>query len=229
MSSPAQAEEVNPLFNAVLWILVLCLAVVQVFITFRGLNSQAAMDQAQIAREIARGHGFSTLMIRPAEVQQMQASGREFNLTHVADTFHPPLQPALWAAAFSLVKPWWAFDPTSAVYRLDRVIASLGAVVLLLTLLLVHGLARRLFDRTLANFTVLTLALSKPLWDVALCAGSRGLLMLLFTLAVYWLFMLMRRAANDEPAGLLLPLGLGSACAAMLMTHWMGPGCCWAW
>ena len=221
MSSPAQAEEVNPLFNAVLWILVLCLAVVQVFITFRGLNSQAAMDQAQIAREIARGHGFSTLMIRPAQVQQMQASGREFNLTHVADTFHPPLQPALWAAAFSLVKPWWAFDPTSAVYRLDRVIASLGAVVLLLTLLLVHGLARRLFDRTLANFTVLTLALSKPLWDMALCAGSRGLLMLFCTLAVYWLFMLMRRAANDEPEGLLLPLGLGSACAAMLMTHWM--------
>jgi len=36
MSSQAQAEEVNPLFNAVLWIFVLCLAVVQVFITFRG-------------------------------------------------------------------------------------------------------------------------------------------------------------------------------------------------
>ena len=220
MSSQAQAEEVNPLFNAVLWILVLCLAVVQVFITFRGLNSQQAMDQAQIAREMARGHGFSTLMVRPAQVQQMQANGREINLSRVADTFHPPLQPALWAAVFSLAKSWWAFDPTSAVYRLDRVIACLGAVCLLLTLLLVHGLARRLFDRTLANFTVLTLALSKPLWDVALCAGSRGLLMLLFTLAAYWLFMLMRRAANDEPAG-LLPLGLGLVCAAMLMTHWM--------
>jgi len=59
------------------------------------------MDQAQIAREMARGHGFSTLMIRPAQVQQLQANGREINLSRVADTFHPPLQPAIWAGIFS--------------------------------------------------------------------------------------------------------------------------------
>jgi hypothetical protein len=194
--------------------------VVHVFITFRGLSSQAAMDQAQIAREVARGHGFSTLMVRPAQVQQLQAAGREANLIQVPDTFHPPLQPALWAAAFYVAKPWWLFDPTSSVYRLDRLIACLGAVWLLLTLVLVHGMARRLFDRTLANFAVLTLALSKPLWDMALCSGSRGLLMFLFTLAIYWLLMLMRRSVHGETTG-FLPIALGLVCAAMLMAHWM--------
>jgi hypothetical protein len=58
---------------------VLCPAVVHVFIIFRGLSSQAVVDQAQIAREV--------------------------NLTQVPDTFHPPLQPALWAAAFYVAKP----------------------------------------------------------------------------------------------------------------------------
>jgi len=58
---------------------VLCPAVVHVFILFQGLSSPAVMDQAQVAREV--------------------------NLTQVPDTFHPPLQPALWAAAFYVAKP----------------------------------------------------------------------------------------------------------------------------
>ena len=83
----------------------LCPAVVHVFIIFRGLSSQAVVDQAQIVREVAWAHGFSTLIVRPAQVQQLQAAGCEVNLTQVPDTFHPPLQPALWAAAFYVAKP----------------------------------------------------------------------------------------------------------------------------
>ena len=37
-----------------------------IFANFRGLSHPKAMDQAQIAREIARGNGFSTKFIRPA-------------------------------------------------------------------------------------------------------------------------------------------------------------------
>ena len=32
---------------------------------FKGLNHERSIEQAQIAREIARGNGFSTKMIRP--------------------------------------------------------------------------------------------------------------------------------------------------------------------
>jgi hypothetical protein len=41
---------------------------------FRGLSDEKAMEQAQIAREIARGNGFSTKMIRPAALWQFESN-----------------------------------------------------------------------------------------------------------------------------------------------------------
>ncbi len=39
---------------------------------FKGLAHEKAIEQAQIAREIARGNGFSTKMIRPAAIWQFE-------------------------------------------------------------------------------------------------------------------------------------------------------------
>lgn len=46
-------------------VLLVAMAIIQLFITFRGLNDPMAMDQAQIARQVALGHGLSTKFIRP--------------------------------------------------------------------------------------------------------------------------------------------------------------------
>jgi hypothetical protein len=43
----------------------IALALAYLLIRFRGLLTPAGIDQAQIAREIARGSGFSTKDIRP--------------------------------------------------------------------------------------------------------------------------------------------------------------------
>ena len=40
--------------------LVLTLTLLYLFVQFRGLSSATAMDQAQIARQLAMGNGFST-------------------------------------------------------------------------------------------------------------------------------------------------------------------------
>ncbi len=202
--------------------LIAALAFVFVFITFRGLTSARAMDQAQIARELARGHGFRTLMIRPAAFQTVLANGRDATITTQQDTYNPPLQSMLWAPLFKAVESWWTFDVNrGTVYALDRVIAGMGAFWLLLTLLLAHGMARRLFDRTIAAFTVLAVALSPQMWEIATGTGSRGLLLFLFTLSIYWLTAMMRRALAGEPAGFGLVLGISLACGLMVMTHWM--------
>ena len=49
-------------------ILLLVITGVQFFFNFRGLSSDAAMDQAQIARNVARGEGLATHRIRPIQL-----------------------------------------------------------------------------------------------------------------------------------------------------------------
>lgn len=220
MSSMNPADQVKPVLNWALWVLVIALSFVQLFATFRGLSSAAAMDQAQVARELARGHGLSTRMIRPAAVQQMTTAGKAPDLLLMPDTMHPPLQSLLWAPIFKALASDWSFPRGTSIYSLDRAAACLGGLFMLLTLLLVHGMARRMFDRTLANFVVLALGLSKPLWEIFIYHGARGTLVLLTTLALYWLMKLIARVQNDEPLG-LLPLLIGLVCAAMVMTHWL--------
>ena len=56
------------LFFSVLIILTLG----NLFVLFKGLDSPQAMDQAQISREIARGNGFTTKMVRPVAYDQAQ-------------------------------------------------------------------------------------------------------------------------------------------------------------
>lgn len=220
MMSASRPNEVKPVLNVALWAFVASLAFLYVFITFRGLNSPSAMDQAQIARELARGHGFSTQMIRPSAVQQMQQAGKEMSMVSMPDTYHAPLQPLLWAPAFKALERWWEFDAKSTIYRMDRVVACMGAVWFLLTLLLTHGMARRLFDTALANFAVLALALCRPLWGMVTTGGSRALLLFLMTFCCWLLLILFRRATNGDPLG-VLPFFLGLAAAALVLTHWM--------
>jgi hypothetical protein len=218
--SANHSDHVSPMIKIALWGAIIAMALIQVFLSFRGLNSEAAMDQAQIARQLARGEGFSTRALRPAIVQQLTQSGRTADLRMIPDTTQPPLQPLVWAPFFKALSSKWEFDTKNMVYVLDRVAACLGAFFMLLTLLLTHGIARRMFDANLANFSVLALALSKPLWDVFLTAGARGLLVFECTAVFYVLMHITRRSTESAPLG-LLPWVLGLLMASALLTHWL--------
>jgi hypothetical protein len=69
---------------------------------FRGLSHEKAIEQAQIAREIARGNGFSTRMIRPAALWQFQSNKGAFPLDITPDAYHAPLGPYITAAVFKV-------------------------------------------------------------------------------------------------------------------------------
>lgn len=58
----------------IILILLLAITGVQYFFNFNGLTSSAAMDQAQIARNVARGQGMSTNWLRP--IQMVSGSTR---------------------------------------------------------------------------------------------------------------------------------------------------------
>src|SRR4051812_43118118 len=103
------AIETGTLVRRSLFILVLVLLTLgNLFALFKGLDSPQAMDQAQIAREIARGNGFSTKMIRPvayyqASKAQVSHSKDPVSFTDFKDTYHSPLNPIINAAVLKLI------------------------------------------------------------------------------------------------------------------------------
>lgn len=74
-------------------ILLLVITGVQFFFNFRGLSSDAAMDQAQIARNVARGEGLITHRIRPIQL--------------IADSASPDSTPSFPTPSSGSRKPFW--------------------------------------------------------------------------------------------------------------------------
>lgn len=202
--------------------LLVVVSLIQVFGIFRGLSSATGMDQAQIAREISRGNGFHTKLVRPYAWQQMILAGKNPAPTQLQDTCQPPVQPLIWSLVFKALEKHSAFEPAtgSAMYLLDRVIGCLGAIWLLLTIGLTHFTMRRLFDDKVALFTSLVLILCQPLWEVAV-SGSPQALVMLWTAAGFWCFShAVERSSAELPAWLPLA-GVSLACGLLALTHWM--------
>src|SRR5260221_7408496 len=55
---------------------------------FKGLSHEKAIEQAEISREIARGNGFSTKMIRPAALWLFEKNKGGFPVDQQPDVFH---------------------------------------------------------------------------------------------------------------------------------------------
>ena len=60
---------------------------------YKGLSHPKAMEQGQIARELARGNGFTTKMIRPLAYSQIKMKKGFFPANRIPDTYHAPLWP----------------------------------------------------------------------------------------------------------------------------------------
>ena len=71
MNEPSSASR-TPFI--IILILLLAITGVQYFFNFNGLGTDAAMDHAQIARNVARGEGMTTNWLRP--IQMVSGSTR---------------------------------------------------------------------------------------------------------------------------------------------------------
>jgi hypothetical protein len=175
---------------------------------FRGLEKREAMDMAQLARNIARGEGFTTYLIRPLSLWQLAEAGRCIDpetkhptLMQHPDLCNPPLYPLALAGLFKLTKPSrFQFDPQNdRIYTPERwVILPFDQVCLLLSLLLVYVWARQLFDQRVAVTAGLLLLFSDTLWSYAISGLPTSFLMLLLLLAMYCLFVADRQLNRPE-------------------------------
>lgn len=217
-----QPNASRPIFRLAFYAVAIGLALVHVFITFRGINSAAGMEQAQIAREIARGHGLQTKIVRPYALARFNASLKEVVPGQMPEITTSPLQPLLWAPIFKALERHFPFEPTKngGIYLMDRAIACMGVTYFLLTLLWTHGAARRLFDDSVAAVAVAALILCEPLWKLSVSGSPIALMLSLFALTMR-VYAAAQIRIQEGLSATLQMIAIGVLASLMLLTHWM--------
>ncbi len=174
---------------------------------FRGLSHEKGMEQAQIAREIARGNGFTTKMIRPAALWLLEKNTGSFPKDQQPDIYHAPLNPYINAGAILVADAinemlrdagrkkefisWLVYEKTmntkTFVYAYDRLIAGVQVLFFLLAVLINYFTARRLFDDRLAALAACMMLVCQRFWDYAMCGLPQMLMLFLFSAAAHTL------------------------------------------
>src|SRR5260221_10587355 len=74
---------------------------------FRGLEKREAIDMAQLARNIARGEGFTTSVIRPVSLWHLRTyrPDHDQKFENHPYLYNPPLYPLMLAGMFRLMPP----------------------------------------------------------------------------------------------------------------------------
>ena len=191
---------------ALLVLLAAALSLIYTASQFRGLDKRESMDMAQLARNIARGDGYTTYVIRPLSLWALQRHGWATTdprlTTRHPDLYNPPLYPLVLAGLFKILPPnAFKYDAADRVYPPERwVILPFDQLCLLACVLIVFLWAKRLFDRRVAVMAAVLMLFSDTLWSYGVSGLPTNFLMLLLLLAVYCLFLVDQRLNPSEPA-----------------------------
>ncbi len=214
--------------RAIFFVLLLGFAVIAIFFTFRGLSSPRGMEQAQVGREIARGNGFSTKVIRPVTLWQMQENHQDNE--HVAsfkkfpETYHAPLNPCVYAAVLKAVDGHnharWKMPLKSNIYQLDRIIAGVCVIFFILSIGVNYLLISRIFDPTIASVVAILMLFCELMWKFSQSGMPQMLMLLLFSCAMFFLWLGIENASDDKPTTTPVVVA-GLFMCLLVLTHWI--------
>lgn len=211
--------------RSLFFIILIILTLGNLFTLFRGLNSPQAMDQAQIAREIARGNGFATKMIRPVAYYQAEKTERRtVPLQGFQDTYHSPLNPLLNAAVLKVIgadKPdAWQMSENEMVFPLDRVIATVSTLFFLIAIGANYLLVARIFDIKIAGVCAILMLFCETLWNYSLSGLPQMLMLMLFSCGIYFVYRA-TEAATEGRIAMTQAIIAGIFFTLLALTHWM--------
>ncbi len=234
-----EEEESTPtpvlLMRVLLVMLVMGLAVLQLFMIYRGLFQPAAMDQAQIARHIAQGEGFTTKFYRPIQVvaaqKVAQSKGRKsIDFDNYTDTNYAPVYPYVLAAALAMTgnddfEATKMEEGDAGIYGPDRVISAVSMFFLLLALTLSFFFLRSLFDESVAISSVILMALSTTMLEFGISGLAQTMLMSLFLGVMSFALAAIRAQDREESLKVFFYLaGAAILLGIMCITSWI---CLW--
>ena len=204
--------------RVMLGLLIILLTLLYLFVQFRGFSTITAMDQAQIARNIASGKGLSTLFIRPLAIWQLEKAGKEIPADQFPDFYQSPLNPIVNALPLLFVRSAWKLTPTDLVYAGDRVIAGVAIVFFLLSVAVWYFVGCQLFDSKLSLIGCAIILMSDMMWQFSLSGLPQMLMLLLFSGAT-WLTLHAMEKRDRIPTVMVSLFGAGLLFGLMILAH----------
>ena len=226
MSTPNQSFDGAVIIRrALFFVVLLALTGVHLMVLFRGLGTPQAMEQAQLARQLSRGEGMVTKVIRPLEHHLAEKHEEtDVPLVGLKDTYHSPLNPLVLGAVFKLVgadKPdAFEMGKKELIYELDRVVALVSTLFFLMSMGVTYLLVSRIFDGKIAGVTVVMMLLCDLFWQFSQSGLPQMLLLLLFSCGLYFTY----RTIEDQEEGrssMAQPLIAAAFFSLMVLTHWI--------
>ncbi len=200
---------------------------------FQNFSESAAMDAAQVGRNLAEGRGFQTDWVRPFSLHLLRehSGGKAYPLGGpIPDLNQPPAYPWLLSILFRVSRPDMevprlaAFDDEqpAALWRheAETRIAILNQALFLVSLVLLYLLGTRLFDPLVGWIAVIALGGAEFFWRISI-SGLPTMLSMALILALAHLLVSLERRANEKDAGfsrvggLALLAGVFVGCAAL--------------
>jgi hypothetical protein len=119
--------------GAVAIVCIVALAAVYLLVQFRGLSSEVGIDQAQVAKQLAHGYGFTTKNFRILALQQLQNRKGHLALERLPDSYNAPLNPMVNAIALRVFSAALSkrANSTDPVFAGDKLIAAVSIVFFL--------------------------------------------------------------------------------------------------
>jgi hypothetical protein len=191
---------------------------------FNGFSDPAAMDQAQIGRQLATGQGLTTLYARPLAMNLMQTR-RDLVPAPLPDISQAPLGPLLNAAVLRITGANAAPARDRFVSPAERAITAAAFCFFAGSLVLTYLLGRWLFDGKLALLGVGLVIVTDLVWRFTFSGLPQMAMLFFFTGALLALAGAME-AAGAERRGRAFLLVLVSSLLLGLMTLGHGIGLC---
>lgn len=192
---------------------------------FWGLKHTESMDQAQIARQLMNGEGFTTKYIRPAATWMLEQHGSDPRtiMLQQPDLVHPPIYPWLLSKAYGFIGG--SFTPGQKVraYPPEQwAIVPLGNLCTMLTGLFLFLIARRFFERRIALVATTLFFVTDRVWATGISGLSIPLAGLLAIISVYLGFIAIDKIkAGQAPRRWLVPFTLTAlTCALTFLTRY---------
>lgn len=214
-----------------------CLFVVGLIIIFtarqfRGFDTEAAMDYAQLGRNLAQSNRYITQCVRPASIATVSTHSfdGDARIDRHPELIKPPLYPAILAANFKFFN-LVGIDlfPTSTAFQGIRiypaeqwVIVPLHHLFTALSGLFLYLLGRKLFSHKIGLLSVSTYFLSEMVWMDSIRGTGLPVLMFFVMGATYFALLAMINRRERKPLWNWMTffcLSIGFSAAAFL-THY---------
>ncbi len=176
---------------------------------FRGFDSEAAMDYAQLGRNLAQSNRYITQCVRPVTIAQVSEHSfdGDARIDRHPELFKPPLYPAVLAANFKFFNlvgidlfPVSKDFQGIRIYPAEQwVIVPLNHIFTAFSGLMLYLLGRKLFSPKIGTLSVLTYFISEIVWTDSIRGTGLPFLVFFVLGATYFALLSMIHRRERRP------------------------------